>query len=610
MVQDETILGPIRDPAIYERMYYSLKNITSKWFYSKETVDTKLSNKINKSSTNGFVKNDGSIAGTIEARLITSSSETIPLIADEGNLGLNTNQVVINETIDDILEDINSDIDLMAHKSNGASEITDNSSNSYTNIGSMNSGATQKSINNKINIALGNKIENASESVSSANLTNNSVTLDKINSNVLENIDYAINDFIEDYYNINLVPGSKEYENVPNIANTSNGEFTGEYYHGYKVKRLYNPENSYMDHTYYLPQIGTFKGGDIYTISFWAKGINKVMPIYFHGDTNYIPVKPISWSSNVTPLDTETYGNGQVSCSLSTNWQKYSVTYELDPEGTNTNVQKRFVLRSRLNDVYICGVNICKENDASEYYAITHYSLPSKPDINNFEIGDELTINILLQNANNQPISNRSFRLYTYTDKGIFTSKNNGESLDGQDTNQAITIKTNSNGLATATFECTKSGLVTFSATSLTSTITNKDVQEIKLPHIFIEEYDSGWITPDLTNNQAFNHYNNNWPFQYRRIGKMVHIRGAVTPAQKLYNLDYDNGKQIVQLPSDCAPSHREASICSGTEMNKHLLQVYSDGKVYVGARYGSDSINRELDPGIWLHCDITYFVD
>ena len=149
MADDETILGPAGAPTVYERIYTSLKHITSKWFYSKETVDNKLDNKISKSSSNGFVKNNGSIASTIEAGIVTSSSETIPLIAYEGDLASNTNQVVINETIDSILENINSDIDLMAHKSNGASEITDSNSNSYTNIGSMSSGATQKSINNK-----------------------------------------------------------------------------------------------------------------------------------------------------------------------------------------------------------------------------------------------------------------------------------------------------------------------------------------------------------------------------------------------------------------------------------------------------------------------------
>ena len=618
MVNDEPILGPT--PTVYERMYNSLKNITSKWFYLKETVDNKLSNKISKSSTNGFVKNDGSIASTIEARLVTSSSETIPLIAYEGNLGLDTNQVIINETIDGILEDINSDIDLMAHKSNGASEITDSSSNTYTNIGSMGSGATQKSINNKINIALGNKITNDTGAVSSSNIENNAITLTKINSEVFENIDNITNEFIQDYYNINLIPGAKEFEHYEDVAETNIGTLTGEYYHGYAIKRanyLTNTNNN--DYTYYVPP-ESFKGGDKYNMSFWAKGSGSLI-LYFHGDSGYIPVKPIKSSNNITVNDNVNYGMGQCSCPLTANWQKYSVTYELDPEGTATNIAKRFVIRVKKSDAYICGVRMQKENDTSDYNATVHYSLTEKPDINNFQIGDELTINIVVKNANNEPVQNRSFRLYTYTDKGIFTSKNNGDPLDNEtDTNKAITIKTNNNGLATATFECRKTGLVTFSAIGLLTTLTNKNIEEIKLPQIFIEEYDSGWVDIPFLNNSEFGNVGPN--LQCRRIGKIVHIKGIVKNKIDLSNMlgtsgnDADAGKYIAQLPEEFRPTSQETSRNQASYGNTFLLKAISKNDArYPGclhmSRYGYGStLYNSLEAGRWLHMNMTYFVD
>ena len=46
-----------------------------------------------------------------------------------------------------------------ADKSNGASQITDNNANNYTNIGSLSSGASQQAINNAINTKIGMLID-------------------------------------------------------------------------------------------------------------------------------------------------------------------------------------------------------------------------------------------------------------------------------------------------------------------------------------------------------------------------------------------------------------------------------------------------------------------
>lgn len=46
-------------------------------------------------------------------------------------------------------------VDLKADKSNGASQITDNNSATYTNIGTLSAGATQQTINNALNTKIG-----------------------------------------------------------------------------------------------------------------------------------------------------------------------------------------------------------------------------------------------------------------------------------------------------------------------------------------------------------------------------------------------------------------------------------------------------------------------
>ena len=58
-------------------------------------------------------------------------------------------------TITKLKNAIQSLIATKANKTNGVSEITDSNSDDYTNIASMQSGATQQTINDSVNIELG-----------------------------------------------------------------------------------------------------------------------------------------------------------------------------------------------------------------------------------------------------------------------------------------------------------------------------------------------------------------------------------------------------------------------------------------------------------------------
>ena len=88
--------------------------------------------------------------------------------------------------------------------------------------------------------------------------------------------------------------------------------------------------NNYKD--YYMNlQGGNFYYEDKFTLSFWAKknSGNGNIRCYFHGSQNYVQDRVIAHNG--------TYGNtqfadGQVRFTLTDEWERYYVTWELDNE--------------------------------------------------------------------------------------------------------------------------------------------------------------------------------------------------------------------------------------------------------------------------------------
>ncbi len=162
---------------------------------------------------------------------------------------------------------------------------------------------------------------------------------------------------LKDYVGINLIPNSRSF------TNTDAGTLTGEYYNNYAIRQVNNTSGTgNVDIAYTIPK-NTFQPGDKYILNFWAKGGPKVN-IYFGGDSGFIKVKTINVSGeNITPNDSN-YNYGQVNIDLSSNWRKYSIVWEINPNPASNesiNVDKKVQFRTaKTNNNYFCGLSFEK----------------------------------------------------------------------------------------------------------------------------------------------------------------------------------------------------------------------------------------------------------
>lgn len=118
------------------------------------------------------------------------------------------------------------------------------------------------------------------------------------------------------------------------------------------------------------------------------------------------------------------------------------------------------------------------------------------------------------------------------------------------------------------------------------------------------KEDDSGWKTATLSSN--FKPYNNdsvNTP-QYRKIGKMVEVRGIISPTKTI--VGGSTTIPIFYLPEGFKPHKNVYSICQGTGINRWLLSVAEGGSVNF-ARYGTNDW-KDADTSVWLPFTICFF--
>ncbi len=119
------------------------------------------------------------------------------------------------------------------------------------------------------------------------------------------------------------------------------------------------------------------------------------------------------------------------------------------------------------------------------------------------------------------------------------------------------------------------------------------------------QNYDSGWQNATLSS--AFKNYNDdssNTP-QYRKIGKVVEIRGAVAPTSQIAA---NSITVMFNLPAGFRPSKETKSIQQGSELNSWLLQVRPSGNVDI-ARYGTTT-NIAIPTTAWLPFNFTFTID
>ena len=117
---------------------------------------------------------------------------------------------------------------------------------------------------------------------------------------------------------------------------------------------------------------------------------------------------------------------------------------------------------------------------------------------------------------------------------------------------------------------------------------------------------DTGWI--DLSSYLCSNVslYSTNSKIQYRKIGKIVEIRGELRPISLVSS--YNEVPILSGIPASIRPSYNIHAIQQGSGINRWFLLVKTDGSIYF-ARYGTNSYTNP-DSGDWLPINIVYFID
>ena len=115
---------------------------------------------------------------------------------------------------------------------------------------------------------------------------------------------------------------------------------------------------------------------------------------------------------------------------------------------------------------------------------------------------------------------------------------------------------------------------------------------------------DTGWQTASLSGD--FKAYSSAYAPEYRKVGKLVEIRGEVSPTKTL-----DGGtttSTIFTLPEGYRPAMRKEVVCQGSIMNKWLLTITTDGNVNF-SRYGT-SETTDVATSAWLPFSTMFYID
>ena len=122
---------------------------------------------------------------------------------------------------------------------------------------------------------------------------------------------------------------------------------------------------------------------------------------------------------------------------------------------------------------------------------------------------------------------------------------------------------------------------------------------------------DSGWIKATLTDD--FKNYDDNEAnsLKYRKIGKQVEIRGALSPVKADNVLNSGTWTNACTLPADYKPSFNVGKLSNSSTTNVFLAEVNTSGILRVGRyRSGSSYASTPPETSTWLPIHITYLVD
>lgn len=138
------------------------------------------------------------------------------------------------------------------------------------------------------------------------------------------------------------------------------------------------------------------------------------------------------------------------------------------------------------------------------------------------------------------------------------------------------------------------------SAVHVDSNNTDFTVDGVQLAHTdtsTISSYSSGWTYYGTASGNAPT---------VRRYGKVVSLSGALTNTSAV-TLDSTHVK-VFTIPSGYRPSQDVLILCQGSGANEFLLQIKTNGEVYIG-RYGTDSF-AQVNANSWFPFHATWVME
>ena len=196
-------------------------------------------------------------------------------------------------------------------------------------------------------------------------------------------------------------------------------------------------------------------------------------------------------------------------------------------------------------------------------------------------VGEQVTVTCTVKDLMGNPIENEPI---------------NAKWIYGSTTGTIQTKYTNSNGVATlmnnSQLSSTYEGLNTF-------VVANQNIQ-------IMVNNDTGW--KDVTFESNYGNYDTNNKVQYRRVGKIVTIKGIAKNTNTVTLSDTSASSQIATISdTTCRPSSPYRAIEQGSGLNRWLLTVGTDGALTL-ARYGTTGITN-VAAGSWLNIYCTFMV-
>lgn len=118
---------------------------------------------------------------------------------------------------------------------------------------------------------------------------------------------------------------------------------------------------------------------------------------------------------------------------------------------------------------------------------------------------------------------------------------------------------------------------------------------------------DSGW--QDISFDSYFQAYSSGQKPQYRKIGKVVEIRGAFKSTRELSLNNVSTSYVLGSIPREFAPSQQIIQICQGSGEAVWTFTLRTDGTMSV-SRYRKGTTWTNITTDTWLPVQVMYFVD